>query len=53
MRIVDKWSPVEVEVLWLVYGLLFKKIIKRIQMEGLLTRVGPDKGGWWKVKMDN
>ena len=26
-----------------------EKNIKRLQMEGIITRIGPDKGGWWKV----
>jgi len=26
-----------------------KKYIKQLQEEGLLTRIGPDKGGYWKV----
>jgi len=27
-----------------------EKNIKRLQTEGIITRVGPNKGGWWKVE---
>lgn len=27
-----------------------EKNLKKLQSSGRLTRVGPDKGGWWKVE---
>jgi len=30
-----------------------EKNLKKLQSAGRLTRVGPDKGGWWKVRIGN
>ncbi|MBO4654838.1 MAG: hypothetical protein J5644_04775 [Bacteroidales bacterium] len=27
-----------------------RKNIDKLKQAGLLTRIGPDKGGWWKVE---